>query len=249
MRYTPKLEELIDTLSELSSAAIALLNRDLKFVGVNQKLATLDNTRKEDHRDRSLFDLFPELRRALSRKMTLSMLTQATRITVTIYRAATWIADIYPAPQALKTTAAILVVIRERQQVPSCPMCQVSCRANGDSLTLRELQVLHLIGRGQTTKEIATALQIAEGTVSDHRKKICRKLGLHSTCELAACAAAHIAGSCRFASGPPAGVIVPQQDESTAKAAELRHVESSGPRRLSLPRGGGAARRTSGNWF
>ena len=199
MRYTPEIEELIDTLSELSSAAIALLNLDLKFVGVNQTFATLDNARKEDHLDRNLFDFFPELRRAMS-----PILSQITRITVTIHRAATWIADIYPAPQALKTTAAILVVIRQHPEVASCPMCQVSCRPNGGSLTVRELQVLHLIGRGQTTKEIATALHITEGTVSDHRKKTCKKLGVHSTCELAACAAALITGSCRFSrSGVP----------------------------------------------
>ncbi|HKE23227.1 MAG TPA: LuxR C-terminal-related transcriptional regulator [Bryobacteraceae bacterium] len=51
-------------------------------------------------------------------------------------------------------------------------------------LTPREQQVLDLIGKGKTTKEIATILKLSTGTVGNHRKSICRKWDVHSTAEL-----------------------------------------------------------------
>jgi len=51
-------------------------------------------------------------------------------------------------------------------------------------LTEREQQVFELIGKGRTTKEIATALKLSAGTIGNHRKSICRKLNGHSTAEL-----------------------------------------------------------------
>jgi DNA-binding CsgD family transcriptional regulator len=54
------------------------------------------------------------------------------------------------------------------------------------SLTRREAEVVALLARGKTTKEIATALQLSTDTVADHRKRICRKVNLHSTASLVA---------------------------------------------------------------
>jgi DNA-binding CsgD family transcriptional regulator len=52
-------------------------------------------------------------------------------------------------------------------------------------LTVREREVLSLIGRGRTTKEIAGILGISPATVGNHRKSLCRKLDMHSTAQLA----------------------------------------------------------------
>jgi len=52
------------------------------------------------------------------------------------------------------------------------------------TLTERETEILGLLGQGKTSKEIATQLRISVGTVSNHRKSLCRKLALHSTAEL-----------------------------------------------------------------
>jgi DNA-binding CsgD family transcriptional regulator len=51
-------------------------------------------------------------------------------------------------------------------------------------LTARERQVLLLIGAGKTTKEIAAMLTCSAATIGNHRKSLCRKLGVHSTAEL-----------------------------------------------------------------
>jgi len=53
-------------------------------------------------------------------------------------------------------------------------------------LTYREREVLNCLARALNTKEIAASLGISEHTVSQHRKNICRKLGLHSTAHLIA---------------------------------------------------------------
>ncbi len=52
------------------------------------------------------------------------------------------------------------------------------------TLSMREQGILRLLGTGMTSKEIAVALDISVATVSEHRKHICLKLGVHSTAEL-----------------------------------------------------------------
>jgi DNA-binding CsgD family transcriptional regulator len=56
-------------------------------------------------------------------------------------------------------------------------------------LTARENEILSLIGKGKTSKQIAAQLNLSVFTVNNHRKHICRKLGLHSTAQLVAYAA------------------------------------------------------------
>jgi two-component system response regulator NreC len=51
-------------------------------------------------------------------------------------------------------------------------------------LTRAETRILALIGLGLTSKEIATIRSISVETVSNHRKRICAKLDLHSTAQL-----------------------------------------------------------------
>jgi two-component system NarL family response regulator len=60
-----------------------------------------------------------------------------------------------------------------------------------DELTPREQEVCGLVAQGKTSKQIAEALEISVHTVNNHRKRICRKLGVHSTAELVAVAARH----------------------------------------------------------
>lgn len=52
------------------------------------------------------------------------------------------------------------------------------------NLTDRELQVFTLLGRGQSIREIAAALRIAESTIETYRSRIKEKLLLRSTAEL-----------------------------------------------------------------
>jgi DNA-binding CsgD family transcriptional regulator len=53
-----------------------------------------------------------------------------------------------------------------------------------NGLTTREHEVMILLGRGKTSKEIAIQLKISAATVGSHRKALCRKLNVHSTAEL-----------------------------------------------------------------
>ncbi|MBT8144309.1 MAG: response regulator transcription factor [Gammaproteobacteria bacterium] len=52
------------------------------------------------------------------------------------------------------------------------------------SLTAREREVLCLIASGETTKQIATRLNVSPKTVSTHREHLMRKLDVHSVAML-----------------------------------------------------------------
>jgi DNA-binding NarL/FixJ family response regulator len=55
-------------------------------------------------------------------------------------------------------------------------------------LTPRELDVLRLVSRGRTNKEIASAMFISEETVKSHMKGLFQKLGVHDRAEAIAVA-------------------------------------------------------------
>ena len=54
-----------------------------------------------------------------------------------------------------------------------------------DALTDREAAVLELIAKGQSNRQIATALHLAEGTVKNHASRIMQKLHANTRTELA----------------------------------------------------------------
>lgn len=58
-------------------------------------------------------------------------------------------------------------------------------------LTNREMEIIHLIKNGLSTKAIAEQLFLSEYTVETHRKNICRKLEVNSLAELIAYAYAN----------------------------------------------------------
>jgi DNA-binding CsgD family transcriptional regulator len=64
---------------------------------------------------------------------------------------------------------------------------------NSIALTAREQDVLNLVGKGKTSKQVAAELKISVFTVNNHRKRICKKLNLHSTAQLVAYAATQLA--------------------------------------------------------
>jgi DNA-binding CsgD family transcriptional regulator len=52
------------------------------------------------------------------------------------------------------------------------------------SLTAREREVLQLLAEGQSTKEVASTLDIGIKTAEAHRANLMRKLGIRSISEL-----------------------------------------------------------------
>jgi len=53
-----------------------------------------------------------------------------------------------------------------------------------DRLSNRELQILHMIGKGMSTKETAHSLNLSIKTVESHRQRIKRKLNLNTGTQL-----------------------------------------------------------------
>ncbi len=54
----------------------------------------------------------------------------------------------------------------------------------GKDLTSRELQVVELVGKGLTNRQIAGQLSLSVNTVRHHRAKVMEKVGAHTTGEL-----------------------------------------------------------------
>lgn len=60
-----------------------------------------------------------------------------------------------------------------------------------DTLTVRERQMVKLIGEGKTTKEAAAFLGISTKTGESHRTRLMQKLDIHSTADLVRYAVRH----------------------------------------------------------
>jgi DNA-binding NarL/FixJ family response regulator len=99
--------------------------------------------------------------------------------------------DIYRALQAgaagylLKDTVPedLIRVVHEvhegKQSIPPDILAKVEARMSHRVLTVRELQVLELLGRGMRNKEVALQLSISEDTARAHIKSIFIKLNVH----------------------------------------------------------------------
>jgi DNA-binding NarL/FixJ family response regulator len=67
--------------------------------------------------------------------------------------------------------------------VPLHLIAKLTDRVSGETLSERELEVLRLMAKGRSNKEIASALFISEGTVKSHGKSIFAKLNVASRTE------------------------------------------------------------------
>jgi DNA-binding NarL/FixJ family response regulator len=65
-----------------------------------------------------------------------------------------------------------------QEKLPSSVSDRLAERRRRQDLTLREVEVLQLLVKGRSNKEIASALSIAEDTVKSHLKTLFAKLGV-----------------------------------------------------------------------
>ncbi len=56
--------------------------------------------------------------------------------------------------------------------------------ANGKTLTSREIELVHLLAAGMSTREIANKLYISEKTVERHKSNVLKKMKLNNTAQL-----------------------------------------------------------------
>lgn len=71
----------------------------------------------------------------------------------------------------------LLAVLRDLASRPASSLLALGSEATGPQLTRRELEVLELIARGMTDKEISLQLEIETSTVKTHVGSIMSKLG------------------------------------------------------------------------
>ncbi len=75
-------------------------------------------------------------------------------------------------------TEAIRTVHAGQRRIPAAVAERLAERMAGEELTARERQVLELIVRGNSNKEIGAALSISEATVKSHINSLLSKLGV-----------------------------------------------------------------------
>ena len=75
-------------------------------------------------------------------------------------------------------TEAIRTVHAGQRRIPAAVAERLAERMAGEELTAREVQVLRLIVRGNSNKEIGVALSISEATVKSHINSLLGKLGV-----------------------------------------------------------------------
>jgi two-component system NarL family response regulator len=85
------------------------------------------------------------------------------------------------------TREALMDSIRRVHMGETCVslhlIAELTDRVSGETLSERELEVLRLMAKGRSNKEIASALFISEGTVKSHGKSIFAKLNVASRTE------------------------------------------------------------------
>lgn len=62
---------------------------------------------------------------------------------------------------------------------------QVKTHSYLSTLTLRQLQVLRHLVRGESVKEVAKTMTLSERAIESHKYRIMQKLGIHDRVELA----------------------------------------------------------------
>ena len=81
--------------------------------------------------------------------------------------------------------AAVRAVIEGRQYLPPAVAERLAERAAFQTLTARELEVVALIARGLSNKDVARVLSASEFTVKAHVRNILAKLGVETRTEAA----------------------------------------------------------------
>jgi DNA-binding NarL/FixJ family response regulator len=90
-----------------------------------------------------------------------------------------------------RIVGTIRAVHRGEEVLPATVAHRLAERQRREELTQRELEVLQLLTRGRSNKEIASTLFISEDTVKSHLKTLFTKLGVQDRTEAAIAAIRH----------------------------------------------------------
>jgi DNA-binding CsgD family transcriptional regulator len=96
--------------------------------------------------------------------------------------------EVRSAPLRVDGRVVGILAIVWRYTPTSAETCSVAASLQLDRLTPRQHEVLRLLHRGASTREIATTLGIADETARNHIRSLLRKLGVHSRLEAVAVA-------------------------------------------------------------
>lgn len=168
-------------------------DRDHRLLWCNQEFARLQGTTPEAMRGSTLYSLLPGA--LADERMTLmepTLRSGALTSYLQIWRGSSWITRVWPLDeQAFGKPGMFLIIQRiagqaaqELAGTEGVQLAQTSDLAELSTLSDRELEVLYLLARGMTAKEVARVLHRSEKTIDNHMAAIHRKLGITSRAEL-----------------------------------------------------------------
>lgn len=92
--------------------------------------------------------------------------------------------DEQAAVSCLRAGAENLVLKSNLRRLRSAIEAAITSRRRLDQLSARQIEVLRLVAEGNTTREIASRLQVSVKTVETHRGAIMKRLGIHDVVSL-----------------------------------------------------------------
>jgi ATP/maltotriose-dependent transcriptional regulator MalT len=137
-------------------------------------------------------DALAHLRRARALLLELAMPYEAAKVQVELARAAHRAGDGNTAQLELRAAQATFRRLGAARELAASERLLRDEVATSGPLTRREVDVLRLVARGRTNREIGSALAISEHTVARHLSNIFRKLGVTSRAAAIACVYEHL---------------------------------------------------------
>ncbi len=192
-----RLQSLVDSSNRLGTFGFCIFDSESRYLAVNDALARINGIPVGAHLGRTVEEVVPDIGARLAGFVQRSIRTERplrhveirSRSPLGVGNCRHWLVNFLPLRLGVGAAAVAHTVI----EVTDCTTVEAAIEdlfprsdaPEPTGLSPREAEVLALIGLGKTSKEISAALFISVETVGNHRKRICQKLGLHSTAELA----------------------------------------------------------------
>lgn len=172
-------------LLEDSAEDADLINLELDRAGMKVEVQRVDS---KDEFARALREFEPEIVLSdhglthFNARAALRMV-QAVRPTAPLI-VVTGAMDEQAAVSCLRAGAENLVLKSNLRRLRSAIEAAITSRRPLDQLSARQIEVLRLVAEGNTTREIASRLQVSVKTVETHRGAIMKRLGIHDVVSL-----------------------------------------------------------------
>jgi DNA-binding CsgD family transcriptional regulator len=179
------------TVLSTSSFGLAIFDRRFRFVGVNRALAAMNGVPEPAHPGRKIHNVVGKvalkLEPLIERVFRTGQPIRGVEISAKLpgrTAMGQWIEDYLPLSDYTGKVSNVVVLAAEvsqwGQKFGSPSHSSIRGRMGRAKLSLREVEIVRLLAKGRSNKEISSALAISVKTVEAHRTRVFLKLHLDS---------------------------------------------------------------------